>query len=145
VSAVDVRIAEAAVVRIEELGQAGVADRQVRRYSCRRLVIRFARADGESRDGRALTCFNDDRGDARRGRRTGAERGHEGLDRRLAAFNVNPHAVVAVEHPPGDSVFTREPVDPRPKADALHDATDLNPACDATEVANGHHEGFTAP
>jgi hypothetical protein len=127
VRAVGERIPISAIGRIEDLAQAVVADRQIgrnRNTALRRLLA----AD----DDEVILRFGTDRtarvvDNPRRGRRGGVERALEALERRRVAECIDGHAGGVVPDAAGYARPDGSPIDPRPEADALHDAANLNP------------------
>ncbi len=120
VGAVDERVAVAAVGGVEQLGQAGVAGRDVGRDRRVRAAVARARADHEA--GFADVRHRDARHrlDVRERRRLRTQPLHERLDGR--ALDLDQHALGVVEHEPRQPAGRREPVDEGPEPDALDDA-----------------------
>ena len=120
VGAVDERVAVAAVGGVEQLGQAGVAGRDVGRDRGVRAAVAGAGADREA--GFAGVRHRDARHrvHVRQRRRLRTQPLHERLDGR--ALDLDQHAVGVVEHEPRQPKLDREPVDEGPEPDALHDA-----------------------
>ena len=120
VGAVDERVAEAPVARVEQLGQAVGAGRAVGRDRGPRLAARAGSRGSRSRARPApRRCSADDpldRGQRRRLERQPGEEALDGLGRRL---DLDHHAARVVEHVAGHAQLAGQPVDVGPEADAL--------------------------
>ena len=128
VRAVDVRIAIARVRRIEQLTQAAVAHRQIGRDGGGRLVLPAARPDHEAVQSARLGGIDIDGGDARRLGRLRAELAEEPFHPLVVALELDLDALAVVQHPAGQRVRARQPIDERPEADSLHHAADADRA-----------------
>ena len=133
VGAVDVGVAGAAVFRIAEFGEAGRADREVRRNADRRGPLACARPDREAGAAfhrRGLRFTGSDPG---RRRRRGEQLGLERVQRVRGPFRVDLDAPVAVQDPAGEPVALGETEDEGAEPYALHDSPDGN----ATRLDHG--------
>jgi hypothetical protein len=82
-------------------------------------------------DGEVGRLFRGDRlpgqiGDAGGGRRQVFQPAEKPVQRGVGAEGLDGHARVIVAHAPGDAFVAGETIDPGTKADALHDAADLD-------------------
>ncbi|CAM2154283.1 hypothetical protein PT2222_300012 [Paraburkholderia tropica] len=118
------RVAMAAVARVEDLREAGVADCIV---GCHFAVARVRLAAFDDTKTRArrrierLRAFGIDRIDARERRRFLCERCAKRAQRRARALHVDPHGARVVAHLARQAEALREPPDERSEPDALHD------------------------
>ena len=136
VRAVDERVAVPAVVRVEELAEAVVAGRGVGRDLRVRRAAVAALDDLEARVADGLAVLGDHALD--RGKRRGvrSEPGEEPLNRRLAALDLEEHAVRIVQDEPRQPQLARQPVDVGAEAHALHHA--LHPHMGPPAGRHGH-------
>ena len=121
----DERIEVAATRRIEQLGEARVANRHVGRDRGARRAVLFAFADDEralARHERARLRF--DAIDARERGCLCDEIADKGVNR---ALHFNQDAVLVVEGKAGEIVARRQPPDMRAKADTLHQTAHAQP------------------
>ena len=123
VCAVHKRVAITPVLRVEEFVQAVGACRQIGRDQRALLgscLLRFP--DFEARAILEGDLLELDFGYARGCGRVHVQLGHELVEELTLAFGVDEHPVEVVEHPAGNDVLTRKPVDERPEADSLDNA-----------------------
>ena len=118
----DERIEVAAVGRIEQLGEARLADRHVGRDRGPRRTVLLAVADDEialARNERPRLGF--DAVDPRERRRLRDEVVDEGID---VALHFDQHAILVVQGKASEIVAHRQPPDMRAEADSLHETAD---------------------
>ena len=128
VGAVGKGVAEAAVVRVADLGQAVGAGGDVRGDLGARRPAAVTRQDAEIRGIRRLGRFDAHLDDARHRRRLGAEPAHELVHRRGRAGQVDVHALAVVGHGPLHPQAQGQAVDKGPEAHALDNAAHRDPA-----------------
>jgi hypothetical protein len=135
VRAVREGIAEAAVVRIEDLGEAIGAGREIGRDGDlafpRALAVRNREVGARFVGNR----FPLDLAHARGGRSRFAETAREGLDRLVTAEGIDDHAGRVVAHGSRDVLARGELIHPRPESDALHHASDFDMTANESHAA----------
>jgi hypothetical protein len=124
VGAADVRVLAAPVRRTEELTEAIVTHRQIRRYSRRRTAVGSARSNLEVIDAGEGRTADIDARDHGRPRKSRPELARKRVDRIWRSLDVDLHSNICVDHPPGQPVRLRQPEDERSKSDTLHDSPD---------------------
>ena len=127
VRAVDERVAEAAVVGVEQLGQAVVARGKIGRHErglLRRALVREANLErGEALQRHFVQV---DFLDLRRAWGVHMQFGDELVQQVRLAFGVDEHTFRGVENPAVEQVFLRKAIHEGPKAHPLYDAFHLN-------------------
>ena len=123
VRAVDERVAVAAVGRVEQLGEAGVAGRGVGRHACGRRSA-AARGDREASLTGRREIAGGHRLHAREGRRLGRQASEEPLHVAGVALDFDRHAARVVEDEARESELGCEAMDVGPEADTLNDPVD---------------------
>ena len=118
--AVDERVAVAAIGRVEELGEAVVAGRDVGRDQ-RTATGALARDDPELAFARRRQRCGRDGLDAGQNRSLVPQPGRERVERPAVALRLDDDARAVVEHEAAERVPTRQPVHERPVADSLDD------------------------
>ncbi len=128
VGAVRERVAMAAVARIAQLREAGVAGGEVGRDGGALLGGGGARDDLEAREALRREGSLDERGDVRGGRVVCAEPRDEGLEGGGRAERLDGDPGGVVPDPPGEPELSREPVDEGAEAYALDRPGDGDPS-----------------
>jgi len=120
--AVDEGIEVAPVGRVEQFAAAVGAGGDVGQdeRGCRACML--AGADFEARITNRVEPLRFETDDAPRRRQIGAEPDDELVQPRRLAFDFDDHPLRRVVHPAVQPEFRRQPIDKRPKTDALHRA-----------------------
>ena len=131
VGAVDEGIAKPAIAGVEELPQASLAGRRIGRDRCVSDVAVRALADREAAGARRLELLGRDALDRRERWRVGSETIEEPGDVGVGPLDLQENAVGVVEHEAAEPELAGQPVDVRPKADALDRAVHAHPGAPA--------------
>ena len=128
VGAVGKGVAEAAVVRVADIGQAVNTGGDVRGDLGARRPAAVACQDAEIRARRRFGRFDAHLADARHRRRLGAQPGHKLFHCRGRAGQMNIHTLAVVGHGPPHPQAQGQPVDKGPETHALDNAAHRDPA-----------------
>src|SRR6185503_340060 len=124
--AIDERIAVAAIVRVEQLGETRVARRGIRRDVDRGIGLEDARGNAKIRVAPRRDGTPDNRLDPRERWSGAGELVLESYEGLAIAFNLHFDTTAVVGHESTQIQPGGEGVDERPEANALHDARDFD-------------------
>ena len=126
IGAVDERVPEPPVRRIEQLGEAIGAGGAVRRDERVRLARALARDDLESRLRSRRDSADLDPLDQRQRRRLARQSHGEAIERAAVALHLDQHPALVVQHEAVQPELVGQPEDVGAEADSLHDSLDAH-------------------